>query len=32
MTNKKEEQRIENELMAFGSKVIKVVQNHSLVD
>lgn len=30
--NKKEQQRIENELMDFGSKVIKGVLNHSSVD
>lgn len=29
---KKEQQRIENELMDFGSKVIKGVLNHSSVD
>ena len=29
---KKEQQRIENELMDFGSKVIKGVLNHSSID
>lgn len=29
---KKEQQRIENEFMDFGSKVLKGIQNHSSVD